>query len=757
MGMPNQPLSMPFPSLLRGPNVPPMAQNNQMGVLPQPGPFGMNQAVQALNQVMAMQLLGQQNLNFLASLQSGSLFLANNLPQNINQVVGLPNEQVRLQDPTMQGNQISALNFPPSSHPTGSNNPGFVGSPHMSKNNSNTNTSSVKSSVDVKKNTVGQSGKPISGSPMQNHQNGKYMQRSGHWPQVNSVGDGERNVKSENSPSKNFTRNFHGYGKRESSHMRFQKPQLHHSKNANGSGGPFNMPGRRGGGNNRTFFSHCFKNPARCLHVNYTENEIQQWREARRKNFPTRANIEKKLTGSDTSNEDADSDAKLRCQQLKEVLAKQAELGVEVAEIPPSYFSELENHPENENGRKALHVTDQFPSKYNNKRGSHGRDKWNAKRPKLKNEASTDSSHTVEKREPTLLQKLLNAEIKRDKIQLLQAFRFMTLNSFFNGLHDKPLEFPEIMVKDAELENEIGLKKNPSLNKNADRAAFVQSHGQCQIFKDSEMMDKVIDIAGHLGRSTGLAVVDCSASSETVNILKQAVGLGCCVVLANKKPLTCGILHLLQEAYEKLISNFRRIRFESTVGAGLPVIASVTRVLASGDPIYCIVGSLSGTLGYVMSEVEAGKLFSKVVQAAKSLGFTEPDPRDDLRGMDVARKVDSLYPDELGPNSMSTEDFLSSGLSSVDRDFQERVRVASSKGKVLRYVCMIEGSRCEVGLQELPKDSPLGRLRGSDNVVEIYSRCYKDSPLVIQGAGAGNDTTAAGVLADIIDLQDLFQ
>ncbi|XP_038988261.1 bifunctional aspartokinase/homoserine dehydrogenase 1 isoform X2 [Phoenix dactylifera] len=253
--------------------------------------------------------------------------------------------------------------------------------------------------------------------------------------------------------------------------------------------------------------------------------------------------------------------------------------------------------------------------------------------------------------------------------------------------------------------------------------------GQCQIFKDAEMMDKVIDIAGLLGRSTGLAVADCSASSETVNILKQAVGLGCCIVLANKKPLTCGI-----EAYEKLISNFRRIRFESTVGAGLPVIASVTRLLASGDPIYRIIGSLSGTLGYVMSEVEAGKLFSEVVQAAKSLGFTEPDPRDDLSGMDVARKalilarllgqqinmndikVDSLYPEELGPNSMTAEDFLRCGLSSIDRDFQERVRVASSNGKVLRYVCMIEGSRCEVGLQELPKDSPLGRLRGSDNV-----------------------------------------
>ncbi|XP_064934606.1 uncharacterized protein LOC135587294 isoform X2 [Musa acuminata AAA Group] len=275
--------------------------------------------------------------------------------------------------------------------------------------------------------------------------------------------------------------------------------------------------------------------------------------------------------------------------------------------------------------------------------------------------------------------------------------------------------------------------------------------GHCHLFKDSEATTKILDIAGLLGRTTGLSVVDCTASTETVGILKETVDLCCCIVLANKKPLTCGI-----DDYDKLISNFRRIRFESTVGAGLPVIVSVTRVLASGDPIYRIIGSLSGTLGYVMSEVEDGKSFSKVVLAAKSLGYTEPDPRDDLSGMDVARKVESLYSNEHGPNSMSTEDFLRIGLPSLDRDVQERVSAASSRGKVLRYVCVIEGSRCQVGLQELPKDSPLGRLRGSDNVVEIYSRCYKDSPLVIQGAGAGNDTTAAGVLADIIDLQDLF-
>lgn len=294
--------------------------------------------------------------------------------------------------------------------------------------------------------------------------------------------------------------------------------------------------------------------------------------------------------------------------------------------------------------------------------------------------------------------------------------------------------------------------------------------GQIQIFMESEAIKKIIDASNLLGRSTGLVLVDCSASSETVEVLKQAICHGCCIVLANKKPLTSKI-----DDYDELVSDFRHIRFESTVGAGLPVIASVTRVLSSGDPICRIIGSLSGTLGYVMSELEDGKLFSSIVQEAKRLGYTEPDPRDDLSGMDVARKalilarllgqrmnledikVDSLYPDDMGSKSMSMDEFMSRGLPLLDRDVRERVEVAASKGNVLRYVCVIEGSRCQVGLQELPKDSPLGRLRGSDNVVELYSRCYKAAaPLVIQGAGAGNDSTAAGVLADIVDLQDLF-
>ncbi|KAK6138232.1 hypothetical protein DH2020_028016 [Rehmannia glutinosa] len=347
--------------------------------------------------------------------------------------------------------------------------------------------------------------------------------------------------------------------------------------------------------------------------------------------------------------------------------------------------------------------------------------------------------------------------------------------------------------------------------------------GECQVFRVKKsrrkswmllllFVDRVVQTNFRfMPNLIGLVVVDCSASSQTIALLNQVVNLYCCVVLANKKPLTSSL-----ESYDKLVSHPRRIRHESTVGAGLPVISTINRILSSGDPIFRIMGSLSGTLGYVMSQVEGGRPFSQVVNAAKSLGYTEPDPRDDLSGMDVARKalilarllghrinmdsikVESLYPVEMGPDVMSLEEFLANGLPSLDKDIQKRIDNASSNGNVL--------DMCEVGIQEVAKDSALGRLKGSDNVcerlfitielvlassahvfrvgkleilhgiqseevlvvmdlvigmeevlLEIYSRCYSEQPLVIQGAGAGNDTTAAGVLADILDLQDLFQ
>ncbi|XP_049368043.1 uncharacterized protein LOC125832903 isoform X2 [Solanum verrucosum] len=218
--------------------------------------------------------------------------------------------------------------------------------------------------------------------------------------------------------------------------------------------------------------------------------------------------------------------------------------------------------------------------------------------------------------------------------------------------------------------------------------------GVCQVFSGPEVIRKVIDI-GLLGKSTGLAFVDCSASAETIGVLNQVVDFGCCVVLANKKPLTVPM-----EDYDKLVSQPRRLRHESTA-----------------------------------------------LILARLLGR-----RLNLDNM----KIESLYPEEMGPDVMPLEDFLVNGLPLLDQKIEDRIKQASANGNVLRYVCLIDDARCEVGIQQVPNDSALGRLRGSDNVVEIYSRCYEKQPLVIQGAGAGNDTTAAGVLADILDIQDLF-
>ncbi|GBG77634.1 hypothetical protein CBR_g24080 [Chara braunii] len=271
-----------------------------------------------------------------------------------------------------------------------------------------------------------------------------------------------------------------------------------------------------------------------------------------------------------------------------------------------------------------------------------------------------------------------------------------------------------------------------------------------------------------LNAKHGLVVVDCSASESLAPVLASAVQHdGCCVVLANKKPMTSSL-----EVYDGLMSTARRFRYEATVGAGLPVNTMLRRMVSAGDEVRRIAGALSGTLGYVMSGLQDGRPFSDVVTDAKRLGYTEPDPRDDLAGMDVARKalimarqlgwrlnmedvkVESLYPDTLSPAFMSSGDFMAS-LTELDESYRHRCQEAKEQGCILRYAAVVENGTCCVGLVSVPQHSPLGRLRGSDNLVEITSRCYSGSPLIIQGAGAGNYTTANGVLADILDLQDV--
>jgi homoserine dehydrogenase len=168
-----------------------------------------------------------------------------------------------------------------------------------------------------------------------------------------------------------------------------------------------------------------------------------------------------------------------------------------------------------------------------------------------------------------------------------------------------------------------------------------------------------------------------------------------------------------------------------------------------------------------MTGLQEGRLFSEIVREAHRLGYTEPDPRDDLSGLDVARKalilarglgwqldmtdivVEGLYPSRM--ETLPVPEFLEA-LPDLDEQFQERVQVAASQGKVLRYTASVEDGQCRVGPTVVDVNSPLGRLHGTDNLVEFHTHWYSPDPLVIQGRGAGTDVTAAGVLSDIVEL-----
>ncbi|MEM7531458.1 MAG: homoserine dehydrogenase [Chloroflexota bacterium] len=279
-------------------------------------------------------------------------------------------------------------------------------------------------------------------------------------------------------------------------------------------------------------------------------------------------------------------------------------------------------------------------------------------------------------------------------------------------------------------------------------------------------------------------VVDCTASDTTVPALLATLAHQYKIVLANKKPLTVN-----QEVYDRLTKagvtsnsdttensgtrDLAHARWETTVGAGLPMISTLNRLMASGDAVNRIAGTFSGTLGYVMTGLQAGRPLSEIVREAHSLGYTEPDPRDDLGGVDVARKalilargqgwqiemedvdVTGLYPPTM--DDLSVDAFMDA-LTDLDDEFAQRVRNAEAEGKVLRYAATISanedgtGGTCSVGPTLVDGDSPLGRLSGTDNLAEFHTRWYSTTPLVIHGAGAGTEVTAAGVLSDIVEL-----
>ena len=258
--------------------------------------------------------------------------------------------------------------------------------------------------------------------------------------------------------------------------------------------------------------------------------------------------------------------------------------------------------------------------------------------------------------------------------------------------------------------------------------------------------------------------VDCTASKSIAKKYTEIIDKGFSIVTASK------IANSIQQSYyneirNKIKSTNLNFYYETNVGAGLPVISTLKSLLLTGDQVIKIEGVLSGTLSYLFSIFDGTVPFSALVKDAKRRGFTEPDPREDLNGNDVARKIlimaretgaklnlsdikiQNLVPEKID-DRCSVEDFLSE-LQDFDEEFFTKLENAKKKKKVLRYIGSWSKKSAKVGLQEVGSENPFYHQKGRENFILFKTRRYNDIPLIIKGHGAGADVTAAGVLRDI--------
>jgi bifunctional aspartokinase / homoserine dehydrogenase 1 len=266
---------------------------------------------------------------------------------------------------------------------------------------------------------------------------------------------------------------------------------------------------------------------------------------------------------------------------------------------------------------------------------------------------------------------------------------------------------------------------------------------------------------------TNAAVVDCTANPSIVDAYPAFIDANFHIVTPNKRANALP-WRRYSALMEKMALRQKHFFYEANVGAGLPIMSTLRDLIASGDEILKIEGILSGTLSYLFNNFDGSVPFSSLVRDAHRMGFTEPDPRDDLSGQDVARKllilareiglkmeldevkVDSLVPGPLRRSRFSSGFF--DALAKYDAEVAARVDAARRRGAVLRYVGVLEHGRAQAALKEFPRDHPVASAKGSDNVIAFTTKRYRRTPLVVQGPGAGADVTAMGVFSDILKL-----
>jgi homoserine dehydrogenase len=258
-------------------------------------------------------------------------------------------------------------------------------------------------------------------------------------------------------------------------------------------------------------------------------------------------------------------------------------------------------------------------------------------------------------------------------------------------------------------------------------------------------------------------VVDVAVHGGTFDLDLLGIRGGAFLVLSNKGPLSGSTAQY--EQLRRMIPD--RLWHEATVGAGMPIISTIGGLLETGDEILEIQASPSSTLGFVMSAVEGGRSFSEAVKEAVDLHYAEPDPRDDLSGLDVARKAiilarmmgRKIEPEEIpyeslvpeGLEELPLEEFIQR-LPEHDEAFATRL-LAVEEHHMLRYLVRIpQSGPVKVGLQDTPVESPFGPISGPENVFDFCTRRYSDVTLTVRGPGAGPERTASGVVWDLLDI-----
>jgi aspartokinase/homoserine dehydrogenase 1 len=264
-----------------------------------------------------------------------------------------------------------------------------------------------------------------------------------------------------------------------------------------------------------------------------------------------------------------------------------------------------------------------------------------------------------------------------------------------------------------------------------------------------------------------VVIVDCTADATVAARYGDWLEAGIHVVTPNKKACSASFTDY-KRLQQRRLKGDTRFLYETTVGAGLPIIQTIRDLRETGDRITRVQGILSGTLAYLFNQFDGTKPFSEIVLEARASGFTEPDPRDDLSGMDVARKiiiiaremgleievsdleVENLVP--LSLRSTSAAEFLER-LPEFDEQMLQRLSDAREQGKVLRYVAELNAEGLGmVTLRALPVDHAFAHISLTDNIVQFETERYCNNPLIVQGPGAGPDVTAAGVFADLLRL-----